>query len=89
MKKFWETKLRKQNGWTIGRDDEFNMIKWHLSQHDKRSLLYGGFIISILTLTVCLFATGINNIRISHKNNEDVLEIYNNDILLSGYSYRR
>ena len=75
MKNIWN-KLR--NKWLdYWEDDEFNMIKWHLSQHDKRSLLYGGFIISILTLTVCLFATGINNIRISHKNNEDVLEIYN------------
>ncbi len=56
MKNIWN-KLK--NKWLdYWEDDEFNMIKWHLSQHDKRSLLYGGFIISILTLTVCLFATG-------------------------------
>ena len=27
-------------------DDELDMDKKHLSQHDKRSLLYGGFMLS-------------------------------------------
>ena len=38
-------------------DDELDMDKKHLSQHDKRSLLYGGFMIEVATFG--LFSIGI------------------------------
>ena len=38
-------------------DDELDMNKKHLSQHDKRSLLYGGFMIGVATFG--LFSIGI------------------------------
>ena len=31
------------------KDDAYDMGKKHLSQHDKRALLYGGFMVSALT----------------------------------------
>lgn len=49
-------------------DDEFDSEKKHLSQYDKRSLLYGGYVISGITLALCLFIMGMNNIRISQEN---------------------
>ena len=43
MKNVWR-KLR--DSWLdFWEDDELDMDKKHLSQHDKRSLLYGGFMI--------------------------------------------
>lgn len=44
MKNVWR-KLR-DNWLDFWEDDELDMDKKHLSQHDKRSLLYGGFMIS-------------------------------------------
>ncbi len=43
MKNVWR-KLR-DNWLDFWEDDELDMDKKHLSQHDKRSLLYGGFMI--------------------------------------------
>lgn len=73
MKKIWR-KLRKKctDFWN---DDVFDTNKQHLSQHDKRSLLYGGFILSISTVSICLFMTGISNMRISNQNNKDMQEM--------------
>lgn len=49
-------------------DDELDMDKKHLSQHDKRSLLYGGFMIEVATFG--LFSIGIiaGNIWTNHQN---------------------
>lgn len=47
MKNIWK-KLR--DCWLdFWEDDELDMDKKHLSQHDKRSLLYGGFMIGVAT----------------------------------------
>ena len=55
-------------------DDELDMDKKHLSQHDKRSLLYGGFMIGIATFG--LFSIGIiaGNIWTNHQNQKDMEE---------------
>lgn len=52
-------------------DDELDMDKKHLSQHDKRSLLYGGFMIEVATFG--LFSIGIiaGNIWTNHQNQKD------------------
>ena len=52
-------------------DDELDMNKKHLSQHDKRSLLYGGFMIGVATFG--LFSIGIiaGNIWTNHQNQKD------------------
>ena len=47
MKNVWR-KLR-DNWLDFWEDDELDMDKKHLSQHDKRSLLYGGFMIGAAT----------------------------------------
>lgn len=47
MKNVWR-KLR-DNWLDFWEDDELDMGKKHLSQHDKRSLLYGGFMIGAVT----------------------------------------
>ena len=49
MKNVWR-KLR-DNWLDFWEDDELDMDKKHLSQHDKRSLLYGGFMIGAVTLS--------------------------------------
>ena len=54
MKNTWR-KLR--DCWLdFSADDELDMDKKHLSQHDKRSLLYGGFMIGAATFG--LFSIG-------------------------------
>ena len=55
-------------------DDELDMDKKHLSQHDKRSLLYGGFMIGVATFG--LFSIGIiaGNIWTNHQNQKDMEE---------------
>ena len=58
MEKVWEQLRKRWEGYW--EDDEFNENKQHLSQHDKRSLLYGGFILSAFTLSLCLLSMGIN-----------------------------
>ena len=52
-------------------DDELDMDKKHLSQHDKCSLLYGGFMIEVATFG--LFSIGIiaGNIWTNHQNQKD------------------
>ena len=55
-------------------DDELDMDKKHLSQHDKRSLLYDGFMIGAATFG--LFSIGIiaGNIWTNHQNQKDMEE---------------
>ena len=55
-------------------DDELDMNKKHLSQHDKRSLLYGGFMIGVATFG--LFSIGIiaGNIWTNYQNQKDMEE---------------
>lgn len=72
MKNIWK-KLR--DCWLdFWEDDELDMDKKHLSQHDKRSLLYGGFMIGVATFG--LFSIGIiaGNIWTNHQNQKDMEE---------------
>ena len=75
MKNIWK-KLR--DCWLdFWEDDELDMDKKHLSQHDKRSLLYGGFMIGVATFG--LFSIGIiaGNIWTNHQNQKDMEEFLN------------
>ena len=72
MKNIWK-KLR--DCWLdFWEDDELDMDKKHLSQHDKHSLLYGGFMIGVATFG--LFSIGIiaGNIWTNHQNQKDMEE---------------
>ena len=66
MSKAW------QNYWM---DDEYDLDKKHLSQHDKRSLLCGGFMIGFVTFL--LFSTGIiiGNAWSNYKSQKEVNQI--------------
>lgn len=68
IKKNWD------NLWIV---DEHDDSKKHLSQSDKRSLLYGYFMIGSLTIALVLLLIKINNIRIDRKNTEDMEELTN------------
>lgn len=68
IKKNWD------NFWTV---DEHDDSKKHLSQSDKRSLLYGYFMIGSFTIALVLLLIKINNIRIDRKNTEDMEELTN------------
>lgn len=75
MGKIWR-KLRKK--WLcFWEDDAYDPEKKHLSQKDKRSLLYSGFMISAATMTVLIFVIGINNIQASRQNAEDMADLVN------------
>ena len=57
MKNIWK-KLR--DCWLdFWEDDELDMDKKHLSQHDKRSLLYGGFMIGVATFGLFSIGNGV------------------------------
>lgn len=66
MSKAW------QNYWM---DDEYDLDKKHLSQHDKRSLLCGGFMIGFVTFL--LFSAGIiiGNAWSNYKSQKEVNQI--------------
>lgn len=75
MKKlWWKIKGIWQQYW---KEDESDRTKAHLGQSDKRSLWYGGFMLSLITITACMFITGVNNIRISRENAKDVEQVMN------------
>ena len=58
-------------------EDEHDDSKKHLSQSDKRSLLYGYYMISICTIGFVILLIGINNLRIDRKNTADMEEAMN------------
>ena len=60
MKNVWR-KLR-DNWLDFWEDDELDMGKKHLSQHDKRSLLYGGFMIGAVTFAFISISIMIGNV---------------------------
>lgn len=70
MKRLWK---KLQVAWKMyWKDDTNDRSKSHLSQSDKRSLWYGGFMMSIITIAACLIITSYNNIRITRQNGEDM-----------------
>ena len=67
---------RIKNNWDdfwIG--DEHDDSKKHLSQSDKRSLLYGYFIISMLTVAFVILLININNLRIDRRDDAAMEEL--------------
>lgn len=65
-----------KNKWVFyWENDEDNEDKKHLSQSDIRKLLYGGFMISVCTIIVCLFTISFCNIRVSRQNEKDTEKI--------------
>ena len=70
MKNVWR-KLR-DNWLDFWEDDELDMDKKHLSQHDKRSLLYGGFMIGAVTFVFLSIGIMVGNIWTNHRNQTDM-----------------
>lgn len=71
----WKKIRKKWDDFWIG--DEHDNSKKHLSQSDKRSLLYGYFMIGSFTIVLVLLLIKINNLRIDRKNTEDMEELTN------------
>lgn len=55
--------------------DEHDDSKKHLSQSDKRALLYGYFIISMLTVAFVILLININNLRIDRRDDAAMEEL--------------
>lgn len=58
-------------------NDEYDTTKKHLSQSDKRFLLYGAFMMSISILALSTLITAFCNIRVRNENNKDVEDTLN------------
>lgn len=71
----WERIKKNWDDFWIG--DEHDDSKKHLSQSDKRSLLYGYFVIGTLTVAVVVFLIKMNDIRINRRNDEAMEELLN------------
>lgn len=73
MRKIWE-KIR--NRWkSYWQDDNTDTAKYYLSRQDKRSLLYGGFMISVPTIIVFLAAVTVSNYRTNRMNAENLAKV--------------
>ena len=57
------------------KDDTYDMEKRHLSQHDKRTLLYGGFMVSTLTFILISVIVLIANLWANHQAEKDMEEL--------------
>lgn len=57
--------------------DENDDSKKHLSQSDKRSLLYGYFVIGTLTVVFVVFLIKMNDLRINRRNDAAMEELLN------------
>lgn len=73
IKGLWKGIRDKWDGFWIG--DEYDHSKKHLSQSDKRFLLYGNFISSIFTVAFVVMIIGFNNLRVNHQNVDDMKSI--------------
>lgn len=73
MKKVWDAIRRKWRRFL--RDDSEDSTVYHLSQTDKRDLLYGAFMLCMGTVAFCSLVIGFNNIRVSRENSEDIVEV--------------
>lgn len=71
----WKKIRMKWNDFWLG--DEYDDSKKHLSQSDKRSLLYGYFIIGTLTVAFVIFLIKINGLRMDCRNDEAMEELLN------------
>ena len=57
------------------KDDTYDMEKRHLSQHDKRTLLYGGFMVSTITFILISIVVLIGNLWADHQAEKDMEEL--------------
>ena len=71
----WKKIRIKWDDFWIG--DEHDDSKKHLSQSDKRSLLYGYFIIGTLTVAFVIFLIKMNDFRINRRNDAAMEELLN------------
>lgn len=73
MKRLWSAIKRKwRHFW---QDDSYDESVYHLSQSDKRDLLYGAFMFCMGTAAFCSLVIGFNNMRVSRENSEDIVEV--------------
>ena len=75
IRRLWKKIRTKWDDFWIG--DENDDSKKHLSQSDKRSLLYGYFVIGTLTVVFVVFLIKMNDIRINRRNDEAMEELLN------------
>ena len=73
IRRLWKKIRTKWDDFWIG--DEHDDSKKHLSQSDKRSLLYGYFIISMLTVAFVILFININNLRIDRRDDAAMEEL--------------
>ena len=71
----WKKIRMKWEDFWIG--DKYDDSKKHLSQTDKRSLLYGYFVIGTLTVAFVIFLVKMNNLRIDRQDDEAMKELLN------------
>ena len=71
----WKKIRKKWDDFWMG--DEHDDSKKHLSQSDKRSLLYGYFMVGSLTIVLVLLLIKINNLRGDRKHTADMEELMN------------
>ena len=71
----WKRIKKNWDDFWIG--DEHDDSKKHLSQSDKSSLLYGYFIISMLTVAFVILLININNLRIDRRDDAAMEELLN------------
>ena len=71
----WKRIKKNWDDFWIG--DEHDDSKKRLSQSDKRSLLYGYFIISMLTVAFVILLININNLRIDRRDDAAMEELLN------------
>jgi hypothetical protein len=75
MKKTWnKMKEAWQQFWE---SDAYAAEKKHLSQSDRRWLLYWNFITCIAMLSLVTLITGMNSYLVNRKNNESAEEVFN------------
>lgn len=73
MNRIWKNiKIKWEHFWE---NDEDSEDKKHLSQYDKRNLLYGGFMVGACTMIVCVSTIVICNIMVCRQNAEDMEKV--------------
>ena len=73
MRNVW--KKIKEKWLDYWQDDMLDRTKTHLSQYDKRSLLYGGFMVGIATVLLCSLGIFIGNSWADKRNDKAMEEI--------------
>ena len=71
----WEKIRTKWNAFRV--DDEDDDTKKHLSQSDKRSLLFGYFLISLLLIAFVTLLIKVNDLRADRRSDAAMEELLN------------